>query len=78
MIHYKCRQQAKLIDDVPWLTEKHARLLKNTIYHTFREEILPYLSVSMFSKFFSDCQGRPTKDLHRSFVAGARFRQNHQ
>ncbi len=63
MIHYKCRQQAKLINDVPWLTEKHTRILKNTIYHTFREEVLPYLSVSMFSKFFSDCQGRPTKDL---------------
>lgn len=63
MIHYKCRQQAKLIDDVPWLTEKHTRLLKNTIYHTFREDILPYLLVSMFAKYFSDDQGRPTKDL---------------
>jgi hypothetical protein len=63
MIHYKCRQQAKLVKTTLWLPERHYRLLKGTVYHTFREEILPNLPVSMFTKCFSDSHGRPTKDL---------------
>ena len=63
MIHYKCRQQAKLVETTLRLPERHCRLLKGTVYHTFREEILPNLPVSMFTKCFSDSHGRPTKDL---------------
>ncbi len=63
MIKYKCRKQAKLIGDVPWLTERHARLLSGTVYHTFREEILPYLPVNVFTKYFSSDTGRPTRAI---------------
>ena len=63
MVNHKCRKQCKLVSDVPWLHKRHSRLLSCTIYHTFREEILPYLPTDIFTKFFSPDMGRPTKDI---------------
>lgn len=63
MIKYKCRQQHKLVSDIPWLSPRQTKMLSETVYHTFREEILPYLPVDVFAKFFSSENGRPTKDI---------------
>ncbi len=63
MMYYKCRKQTKLVDIVPGLTDKHIRLLENTVYKTFRDEIVPWLPVTMFKKYFSADEGCPTKDL---------------
>lgn len=63
MIKYKCRQQHKLISDIPWLSPRQSKMLSGTVYHTFQEEILPYLPVDVFANFFSCDNGRPTKDI---------------
>ena len=63
MVNHKCRKQCKLVSDVPWLPKRHSRLLSGTVYHTFREEILPFLPTDIFTKFFSPDMGRPTKDI---------------
>ena len=52
-----------MIDSLPWLPAKHSNLLKKTVYHVFREEILPNLPVKVFGKHFSKDEVRPTKDL---------------
>ena len=38
-------------------------MLKGSIYHTFRKDILPNIPIHFFSKHFSEEFGRPTKDL---------------
>ena len=63
MIKCKSRAQLQLLDTVPWLSDRHSRMLSESIYHTFREIILPYLPVKLFYKFFSRETGRPTKDI---------------
>jgi len=63
MLRYKNRKRLGLIDDTSWLPSNHADFIKKTVYFTFRQEILPYLPVTMFKKHFSIDHGRPTKDL---------------
>lgn len=63
MLKYKCRKQSNLEIDIPWISKKHSSRLYGSFYHTFREEILPYLPVDIFKKFFSVDTGRPTKDI---------------
>lgn len=63
MVKYKCRAQHKLIDYVPGLCDRKVRILRSTIYHFFREQILPHLPVKVFARFFSADNGRPTKDI---------------
>lgn len=63
MIRTKDRRQKELIEFVPWVTERQHNMLKNSIYRTFRYEILPNIPVHFFSKHFSSDTGRPTKDL---------------
>jgi len=38
-------------------------MLKGSIYHTFRKDILPSIPIHFFAKHFSEEFGRPTKDL---------------
>lgn len=38
-------------------------MLKGSIYHTFRKDILPNIPIHFFAKHFSEEFGRPTKDL---------------
>jgi hypothetical protein len=63
MFQYKNRKRLSLIDDTFWLPGKQSSAIKKTVYYTFRQEILPYLPVTMFKKHFSVDSGRPTKDL---------------
>ena len=51
------------MDFIPWGTERHHKMLKGSIYHTFRKDILPNIPIHFFSKHFSEEFGRPTKDL---------------
>ncbi|MDP3429283.1 MAG: hypothetical protein Q8R89_03020, partial [Desulfomicrobium sp.] len=63
MIRSKDRRQKELMDLIPWGTERHHKMLKGSIYHTFRKDILPNIPIQFFSKHFSEEFGRPTKDL---------------
>ncbi len=63
MIRSKDRRQKELMDFIPWGTERHHKMLKGSIYHTFRKDILPNIPIKFFSKHFSEEFGRPTKDL---------------
>ena len=63
MIRSKDRRQKELMDFIPWGTERHHKMLKCSIYHTFRKDILPNIPIHFFSKHFSEEFGRPTKDL---------------
>lgn len=63
MLRYKNRKRLSLIDDTCWLDVKQANAIKKTVYYTFRQDILPYLPVTMFKKYFSSDFGRPTKDV---------------
>lgn len=63
MVNYKYRAQHKLIDYVPGLCDRKVKILRSTVYHFFREEILPSLPVNVFTTFFSEDFGRPTKDI---------------
>ena len=51
------------MDFIPWGTERHHKMLKGSIYHTFRKDILPNIPIHFFSKHFSEEFGGPTKDL---------------
>ncbi len=63
MIYAKNRKQKQLIEFYPGLTKHHLNYLKNTIYSSFRENILPNIPVKPFLKYFSPSSGRPTKDI---------------
>jgi IS5 family transposase len=63
MIRSKDRRQKELIEFISWGTEKHHKMLRCSIYHTFRKEILPNIPIHFFRKHFSAEFGRPTKDL---------------
>ena len=63
MIRSKDRRQKELMDFIPWGTERHHKMLKCSICHTFRKDILPNIPIHFFSKHFSEEFGRPTKDL---------------
>lgn len=63
MLRIKDRRQKELMDFIPWGTEKHHKMLKSSIYYTFRKEILPNIPTHFFTKHFSEEFGRPTKDL---------------
>lgn len=63
MIRSKDRRQKELMDFIPWWTERHHKMLKGSIYHTFRRDILPNIPIHFFTKHFSEDFGRPTKDL---------------
>jgi hypothetical protein len=63
MIRSKDRRQKELMDFIPWGTERHHKILKSSIYHTFRKDILPNIPIHFFAKHFSEEFGRPTKDL---------------
>lgn len=63
MLKFKNRKQVKLYEDNSWLTKKQHERLSGSVYHTFREFILPDISVKLVSKFFSERHGRPTKDI---------------
>ena len=63
MRYSKCRLQLPLIENIQMFPVKHYERLKKTVYHTFRESILPYLPDSVFAKCFDSSIGRPTKDL---------------
>jgi len=63
MLKSKCRKQLLLTSEMPWLSERQSKLLSGTIYHTFREDILPFLPVYVFNNVFSSTTGRPTKDI---------------
>lgn len=45
------------------MTDRQRNVLKKSIYHTFRTEIIPNIPVNFFSSHFSADTGRPTKDL---------------
>jgi len=63
MIRSKDRRQKELMDFIPWGTDNHHNMLKSSVYHTFRKEILPSIPIHFFAKHFSEEFGRPTKDL---------------
>lgn len=63
MIRSKNRKQKELFEFIPWGTEKQQNMLRSSIYHTFRKEILPNIPIKLFYKNFSADCGRPTKDL---------------
>jgi len=63
MIRSKDRRQKELMDFIPWGTKSHHKMLKGSIYHTFRKDILPNIPIHFFAKHFSEEFGRPTKDL---------------
>ncbi len=53
----------KYLDCVPFGSEKQQNKLVNSVYHTFRTELLPDISTRVFHKYFCSNNGRPTKDL---------------
>jgi len=63
MLRYKNRKRLSLIDDTCWLPDKQSNVIKKTVYYTFRQDILPFLPVTMFKKYFCSDFGRPTKDI---------------
>ena len=63
MIKYKNRAQKMLIEPVTGFCDRKLNILRSTVYHFFRENILPSLPVSVFAKYFSSDNGRPTKDI---------------
>jgi len=63
MQYSKCRLHLPLIENIQMFSVKHFEYLKITVYHTFRESILPYLPDSVFAKCFDSSIGRPTKDI---------------
>ncbi len=63
MIYSKKRSMLKYVDYVPFGSDKQKSKLVNSLYHTFRTNILPGISISVFHKHFCADNGRPTKDL---------------
>ena len=63
MIRTKNRGMLKYINYVPFGSDNQKRKLLNSIYHTFRTQILFNISISVFRKHFCADNGRPTKDL---------------
>jgi len=57
MRYSKCRLQLPLIENIQMFPVKHFERLKKTVYHTFRESILPYLPDSVFAKCFDSSIG---------------------
>jgi hypothetical protein len=63
MIYSKKRSMLKHVDYVPFGSDKQKSKLINSIYHTFRTNILPGISISVFRNHFCSDNGRPTKGL---------------
>ena len=63
MIYTKKRSMLKYVDYVPFGSDKQKSKLVNSLYHTFRTNILPGISIGVFHKHFCADNGRPTKDL---------------
>jgi len=63
MIYSKKRSMMKYLDCVPFGSEKQQAKLVNSVYHTFRTEIISDISTKVFHKHFCIDNGRPTKDL---------------
>jgi len=52
-----------LVEPVTGFSDRKINILRGSVYHFFRENILPSLPVSVFAKYFSADNGRPTKDI---------------
>jgi hypothetical protein len=63
IIYSKKRSMLKYVDYVPFDSDKHRSKLVNSLYHTFRTNIIPGISISIFHKHFYADNVRPTKDL---------------
>jgi len=63
MIYAKRRSMMEYLDCAPFGPEKQHNKLVNSVYHTFRTELLPDISTRAFHKYFCSNNGRPTKDL---------------
>jgi hypothetical protein len=64
MIHTKDHKTGYIFDPWHFLGRKRRRLLNESWAALFREHILCELPVGKVAPFFSDCMGRPTKELY--------------
>ena len=63
MIRSKDRRQKELMGFILWGTERCHKMLKGSIYHIFRKDILSNIPFNFFCKHFFEEFDRPTKDL---------------
>ena len=63
MLHAKDRSQLELPINLTNLNDKKYNILKNTVYHVIRRQIIPKVPINLFKKHFHDSWGRKTKDI---------------
>jgi hypothetical protein len=64
MIHVKDHKQVDMFDPFAYLGPKRLTLMKSSWAHLFREEILHKLPVEKLFPFYSESNGRKTKELY--------------
>lgn len=63
MFYHKDRSQFELPINLSKMNDKKFKIIKDSIYHLFRVNILPILPVKIFLQYFNEKFGRKSKDL---------------